>query len=132
MHDLEASAHGGPKQPGYLEADLVKVKRLLHDWKMLWARATAQERKDMVRALFSEVRVRDKCIVSATLTDRTYAPSIASFGSTAVAAGDASRRQGRTGRPGAPGRIRTADAQLRTLPLYPLSYGGAGPNRNAP
>ncbi len=32
---------------------------------------------------------------------------------------------------GAPGRIRTADAQLRTLPLYPLSYGGAGPNRSA-
>jgi hypothetical protein len=27
---------------------------------------------------------------------------------------------------GAPGRIRTADAHLRTVPLYPLSYGGAG------
>ena len=26
---------------------------------------------------------------------------------------------------GAPGRIRTADAHLRTVPLYPLSYGGA-------
>src|SRR3954462_8120506 len=25
---------------------------------------------------------------------------------------------------GAPGRIRTADAHLRTVPLYPLSYGG--------
>ena len=33
---------------------------------------------------------------------------------------------------GAPGRIRTADAQLRTLPLYPLSYGGADRNRSAP
>ncbi len=35
---------------------------------------------------------------------------------------------------GAPGRTRTADAQLRTLPLYPLSYGGtAGPSyRTAP
>ncbi len=33
---------------------------------------------------------------------------------------------------GAPGRIRTADAQLRTLPLYPLSYGGAERNRSAP
>src|SRR5829696_1136008 len=27
---------------------------------------------------------------------------------------------------GAPGRIRTADASLRTAALYPLSYGGAG------
>jgi hypothetical protein len=26
---------------------------------------------------------------------------------------------------GAPGRTRTADAHLRTVPLYPLSYGGA-------
>ena len=26
---------------------------------------------------------------------------------------------------GAPGRIRTADAGLRTAALYPLSYGGA-------
>jgi hypothetical protein len=26
---------------------------------------------------------------------------------------------------GAPGRIRTADASLRTAALYPLSYGGA-------
>ena len=25
---------------------------------------------------------------------------------------------------GAPGRTRTADAHLRTVPLYPLSYGG--------
>ena len=33
---------------------------------------------------------------------------------------------------GAPGRIRTADAHLRRVPLYPLSYGGAGQNRNAP
>src|SRR3954449_9289971 len=27
---------------------------------------------------------------------------------------------------GAPGRIRTADASLRTAALYPLSYGGQG------
>ena len=27
----------------------------------------------------------------------------------------------------APGRIRTADAGLRTAALYPLSYGGADP-----
>ena len=28
---------------------------------------------------------------------------------------------------GAPGRTRTADAHLRTVPLYPLSYGGVAP-----
>ena len=33
---------------------------------------------------------------------------------------------------GAPGRTRTADAHLRTVPLYPLSYGGADRNRSAP
>ncbi len=32
---------------------------------------------------------------------------------------------------GAPGRTRTADAHLRTVPLYPLSYGGAERNRSA-
>jgi hypothetical protein len=35
---------------------------------------------------------------------------------------------------GAPGRIRTADAGLRTAALYPLSYGGAAdivPRRGA-
>ena len=32
---------------------------------------------------------------------------------------------------GAPGRIRTADASLRTAALYPLSYGGAGAKRTA-
>jgi hypothetical protein len=39
-----------------------------------------------------------------------------------------SGRQGRLGKrirlAGAPGRIRTADASLRTAALYPLSYGG--------
>lgn len=36
---------------------------------------------------------------------------------------------------GAPGRTRTADAHLRTVPLYPLSYGGATiivPERRSP
>ena len=37
--------------------------------------------------------------------------------------GDLSRDQG-IRRDGAPGRIRTADASLRTAALYPLSYGG--------
>ena len=32
---------------------------------------------------------------------------------------------------GAPGRIRTADASLRTAALYPLSYGGAQAHRTS-
>ena len=34
------------------------------------------------------------------------------------------RESARRDRDGAPGRIRTADASLRTAALYPLSYGG--------
>jgi hypothetical protein len=45
---------------------------------MLWGKATSQERKEIVGALFGEVRVRDKSIVSATLADQQYAPLIAS------------------------------------------------------
>ena len=78
MRALEASLTDGSEQPSYFEADLVKVKRLLHDWKMLWNKATPEERKDIVGALFGEVRVRDKTIVSATLADPAYAPLIAS------------------------------------------------------
>jgi hypothetical protein len=44
----------------------------------LWDKATPQERQDIVAALFGEVRVRDKSIVSATLADPAYAPLIAS------------------------------------------------------
>ena len=66
------------EQPSYFEADLVKVKGLLHDWKSLWDKATPQERQDIVAALFGEVRVRDKAIVSATRADPAYAPLIAS------------------------------------------------------
>ena len=69
MRALEASVTDGAEQPSYFEADLVKVKGLLHDWKMLWDKATPQERQDIVGALFGEVRVRDKSIVSATLAD---------------------------------------------------------------
>ena len=75
---LEASLADGSKQPSYFEADLVKAKGLLHDWKNLWGKATPQERQDIVGALFGEVRVRDKSIVSATLADPAYAPLIAS------------------------------------------------------
>ena len=78
MRALDASLSGGLQQPSHFEADLVKVKGLLHDWKTLWDKATPQERQDIVGALFGEVRVRDKSIVSATLADPRYAPLIAS------------------------------------------------------
>ena len=78
MRALEASLSGGPEQPSYFEADLVKIKGLLHDWKMLWDKATPPERADIVVALFGEVRVRDNAIVSAALADPQYAPLIAS------------------------------------------------------
>ena len=78
MRALEASLTDGSEQPSYFEADLVKIKGLLHDWKTLWDKATPHERQDIVGALFGEVRVRDKSIVSATLADPAYAPLIAS------------------------------------------------------
>ena len=78
MRALEASLADGPEQPSYFEADLVKIKGLLHDWKMLWDKANSQERADIVAALFGKVRVRDKAIVSAMLADARYAPLIAS------------------------------------------------------
>ena len=78
MRALEASLTDGLPQPTYFEADLVKFKGLLHDWKTLWDKATPEERKDIVASLFGEVRVRDKSIVSATLADQQYAPLIAS------------------------------------------------------
>ncbi len=78
MRALEASLSGGLEQPSYFEADLVKIKSLLHDWKTLWDKATPEERKEIVAALFGDVRVRDKNIVSATLADPAYAPLIAS------------------------------------------------------
>ena len=74
----DASLAGGPDQPSYFEADLVKVKTLLHDWKLLWGKATPEERQQIVTSLFGEVRVRDKAIVSATLADPAHAPLIAS------------------------------------------------------
>ncbi len=75
---LEASLADGLEQPSYFEADHVKIKALLHDWKTLWDKATPEERQDIVVALFGEVRVRGKNIVSATLADPQYAPLIAS------------------------------------------------------
>lgn len=43
---------------------------------------------------------------------------------TAQVAEDPTNRIGENITSGAPGRIRTADAGLRTAALYPLSYGG--------
>jgi hypothetical protein len=58
MRALDASLSGGLQQPSYFEADLVKVKGLLHDWKALWDKATPQERQDIVGALFGSRRHR--------------------------------------------------------------------------
>ena len=55
MRALEASLTDGSEQPSYFEADLVKIKGLLHDWKTLWDKATPHERQDIVGALFGEV-----------------------------------------------------------------------------
>ena len=46
--------------------------------KKMIAVATPDERRDIGGALFGEVRLRDKSIVSATLADPAYAPLIAS------------------------------------------------------
>ena len=54
MRALEASLSGGLEQPSYFEADLVKIKGLLHDWMMLWDKAEPQERADIVGALFGK------------------------------------------------------------------------------
>ena len=75
MRALEASLSDGSHQPSYFEADLMKIKGLLHDWKTLWDKATPQERQDIVAALFGEVRLRVKAIVSATLADPRTRPS---------------------------------------------------------
>lgn len=44
MRALDARRSGGLPQPSHFEADLVKVKGLLFDWKMLWDTATPEER----------------------------------------------------------------------------------------
>ncbi len=75
MRALEASLSDGSHQPSYFEADLMKIKGLLHDWKTLWDKATPQERQDIVAALFGEVRLRVKAIMSATLADPRTRPS---------------------------------------------------------
>jgi hypothetical protein len=36
-----ASGADGSRQPNYFEADLVKIKGLIHDWRMLWDKANS-------------------------------------------------------------------------------------------
>lgn len=75
---LMASLDGGPAQPTYSEAVLVRAARLLGDLGNLWAKATPAERAELVATLFAEVRVRDNQIVRATLADPDLAPLVAS------------------------------------------------------
>ena len=73
---------------------------------------TSEHQGALVRHIVETVTVKGGEVVNVCL--RTEArPFYAEFGN------------------GAPGRTRTADAHLRTVPLYPLSYGGADRNRSA-
>lgn len=54
--ELEASLQGGPEQPSFAEAVLVRAARLLNDLGQLWARATDDERTEIARNLFVSVR----------------------------------------------------------------------------
>jgi DNA invertase Pin-like site-specific DNA recombinase len=74
---LEEQIHGGPEQPRYFEADLVRFQGVIESWGRLWQRATAAERAELVGAIFGRVRVRDKAIVHAELADPAAAPLIA-------------------------------------------------------
>lgn len=74
---LEEQLRGGAQQPEYFEADLVKVKGALEAWGRVWRKASAEQRAEIMGALFSRVRVRDKEIVHAELADPAAAPLIA-------------------------------------------------------
>ena len=76
--ELEDALTGGPEQPSYSEAVLVKAARLLSDLGDLWALATEAERTEIAQTLFSAVRVRDGTIVSARLARDEYLPLVAS------------------------------------------------------
>ena len=77
-HHQEASLQGGPEQPSFAEAILVRAARLLNDLGQLWARATDDERTEIAQNLFASVRVRDGAIVSVALAKDEYLPLIAS------------------------------------------------------
>ncbi len=49
------------------------------DLARLWLAATAEERADIAQALFEEVRVRDRSIVSVRLADETLLPVVARY-----------------------------------------------------
>ena len=74
-------------------------------------RATPAQRREVVRLLVERVVGRDGTISAAAIT---WTPPARPF----LAGADSAAARG------APGRTRTADAHLRTVPLYPLSYGG--------
>ncbi len=63
---------------GRSEIVLVQAERVLGDLVALWRDATAAERAELMGATFSEVRVRDKEIVSATMAEPEYAALVAS------------------------------------------------------
>jgi hypothetical protein len=79
-------------------------------------RATREQLAELVQLLVERVTAKERVIDPATIE---WTPPARPF-------------FGKVRGYGAPGRIRTADAHLRRVPLYPLSYGGPEPNRSAP
>ena len=75
------------------------------------ASATPDQVKQLLSMLVAEVTTRDRAVAG----DKAQARGAAVLADNGGGFGL-----------GAPGRIRTADASLRTAALYPLSYGGAG------
>ena len=63
---------------GRSEIVLVEAERVLGNLAELWRDATAAERAELMGATFSEVRVRDKEIVSVTMAEPEYAALVAS------------------------------------------------------
>lgn len=74
---LDASLRGGPEQPRYSEAVMVRAKRLLDEMGELWRKATPEERTELMQGLFAEVRVRDRKIIHATPAHDEYRPLLA-------------------------------------------------------
>jgi site-specific DNA recombinase len=75
--ELDATLTGGPAQPTYSEAVLVRAARLLNDLGDLWRSASGAERTEIAQTLFASMRVRDDKIVHMKLARDEYLPLVA-------------------------------------------------------
>jgi hypothetical protein len=75
---LEARLAGGLPTPIYADGAVAEAARILDDLRGLWANATPAERGEIIRNLFSEVRVRDDEITESVLAREEYLPLVAS------------------------------------------------------